>query len=129
MGFLSHPINASHCGTTHMAVLVLLAAAAGAGIITADPVATIADGLDLLGSRTRVGRRWAFDRRRHGRGLVNGGADLPERLLEPLFLFHAKDRFGDLVLDALPHEVEFFHPLPLVLGLGIDLGIADQANA
>ena len=50
-------------------------------------------------------------------------------MLERLDVFHAEHRRADLVLQACPHRVEFFHALAFELGLRIDLGVADQADA
>ena len=36
---------------------------------------------------------------------------------------------ADLVLEANPHRVEFLHALAFELGLRVDLGVADQADA
>ena len=44
-------------------------------------------------------------------------------LLDPV------DDVGDAFVDPLPHQVEGPHPLPLVLHLGIDLGVAAEAHA
>ena len=43
-------------------------------------------------------------------------------------LFDAEDQVGDAVADAVPHLGEDPHPFPLVLDLGIDLGVALQAD-
>src|SRR6478672_9036278 len=124
--------GALHRGS-HAAVLVLLAAAAGAGVVAADFRGAIADwflrfsallaagdGLLLLGADA-LGRHGGRSR------LVDRGADLPEGLGERLgSLFHAKDQVGHLPLDALPHGVEHPHALALIFGLRVDLGIAHQ---
>src|SRR6266704_2728780 len=119
----------------HVAVLVLLAASARARIIPADAFATVADrlgflfalaapgdGVVLLGSHAGAGHR-------AGGRLVDRRAYGPNRFLKAFLFFHAENSLAHLVADALPHAVELLHALPLVLGLWIDLGVTDQADA
>src|SRR5262245_17793113 len=106
-----------------MAVLVLLAAAAGARVIAADLVAAVADRLGLLVALGAAGDRRVLlaanpirARRPHvARRLLGRRTDRPQRLLEALLFLHAEDRVAHLVLHALPHRVELLHALPLVL--------------
>src|SRR5262249_23637417 len=106
---------------------------------TAYPFASVADRLRLLVALLAVGdgrvllaaHSLPVRRRRHGprRRFVDGRPDRPQRLLETDLLFHAEDSVGDLALNALPHRLDLFTPLPLVFGLGIDLGVTDQPDA
>src|SRR6266542_3743234 len=108
-------------GLAHVAVFVLLAAAAGARIVATHLLLAVADRLRLLalaGVRhplARVLRHYPWGR------LVNRRADRPDRLLETLRLLHAEYRVGHAIVDALPHRVELLHALPLVLRLRVDL--------
>src|SRR5262249_33985486 len=132
--------DTSACRLAHVTVLVLLAAAARAGIVAADALGAVADRLDLLGGLLAIcdgcgllaldgvavgagGGRGALRR------FVNRRANRPDRFLETFFLLHAKDGIGDPILNPFPHGVEFLHALTLVFGLGIDLGVAHQADA
>src|SRR5262249_3480795 len=106
----------------HVAILVLLAAAAGTGIVAADAFAAIADRLKLLIAALAVGDGGVLltanvsvaGGGRARRGFVDHRADRPHRLLERFLFFHAENGVGNLVLDALPHRLEFFHPFALV---------------
>src|SRR5262249_11819415 len=115
----------------HAAVLELLAAAAGAGVVAADALLPVADRL-LLGIRlTGVdgGLLLAGDVGGAGRVVLDGGAfdkGATGRLVE---LFHAEDQVGHALGDIRPHQLEGPHALALVLDLGIDLGVATQADA
>src|SRR5205814_8629908 len=120
----------------HAAILVLLAAPARAWFIAADALATVADRLGLLIPLLAIGNRGillaadavAVRTRRGARGgLVRRGADRPQRF-QSLFLFHAENGFGDLVLDPFPHGLEFLHALALVSSLGIFLSIATESD-
>src|SRR5205823_1958212 len=95
----------------HVAVLVLLAAAARAGVVAADLLPAVADRLGHLGLAAGVALRrlrLLLGRLLHGRRRgVRGGADHPHRLLERLALLYAEDHLGRLLLDALPHVHEF----------------------
>src|SRR5947209_19242376 len=128
--------NASHRGLAHVAVLVLLAAAAGTRVVAADLFAAVADRLGLLVALAAVGDRRlllgrdAVGARHRPRGrFLDRRADRPQRLLEALRLLHAEHSLADLVLHALPHGVEFLHALALVLRLRVHLGVAHQADA
>ena len=61
-----------------------------------------------------------------------GAVELPPRakVVEKLGieLLDAEDQVGDAVADSVPHLAEDPHPFPLVLDLGIDLGIALQPD-
>src|SRR5262249_37659870 len=120
----------------HVAILVLLAAAARAGVVAANSLGAVADRLGLLlGLLTaRDGRfllcadaRLGHGRRR--RRLVHHGADGPDRLLEAFVVLHLENGVGRFVGEAGPHRVEFFHALALVLGLWINLGVTHEADA
>src|SRR5207247_7504992 len=89
-------------GLAHVAVLVLLAAAARAGVVTADALGAVADRLDLLVGLLAVGDRrlllaldtLAVGRRGPRGGFVSRRADHPQGLLEALLFLHAEDRVG-----------------------------------
>src|SRR5262245_52060113 len=70
----------------HVAVLVLLAAAARAGVVAADLLAAVADRLEFLVAGAVVRDRLvvAVGGAGLGRRLVDGRADDPQRLLEGL---------------------------------------------
>src|SRR6266852_8253974 len=107
-------ILSSHRRLPHMAVLVLLPAAARAGIVAANAFAAVADRFGLLVALLAIGDSGfllaanalpvAGDMTR-GR-LVYGRANRPHRFLERLRFLHAENSVGDLILHALPHDVE-----------------------
>src|SRR5262249_5433787 len=100
------------------------------GVVAADFLAAVADGFHLLVGAGIGGGLLGFGSGHGpGGGFLGGGPDRPDRFLEALFLLHSEDRVGHLVVDAVPHGLEFLHALPLVFGFGIDLGIAHQADA
>src|SRR5262245_908191 len=84
----------------HVAVLVLLAAAARAGVVAADLLAAVADRFGLLVASLATGNRRALLAGHAGLaqcpggGFVGGGLDRP--LLEATLLFHAEDAVGHL---------------------------------
>src|SRR5579883_1083169 len=103
-----------------MAVLILLAAAAGTRLITTHARSAVTDRLRLLvaagvGRRpVRPGRRPAVAAgggRRRGprRRLVDRGPDLPQRLLETFLLFHPEDAVGHLVIDRKSTRLNSSH--------------------
>src|SRR5262249_15570626 len=130
-------VPTSHRRRAHAAVLVLLAAATWARVIAADPLAVVADRLLLLVALLTAGdgrvllaaHALLVDRHGLGRRLVHRRLHRPERLLKIDFLSNAEPRVGHLVLHAFPHGVKFFHALPFVFRLRIDLGITHQADA
>src|SRR5262245_41075933 len=115
--------RASPRGDLHVAVLVLLAAAAGARVVAADALAAVADRLGLLlgllaalDGGHLLGLDAALRRRRgHGRAglLVPRLGDGPHRLLEALGLLHAEDGVAHLVAQATPHPLELLHAVAL----------------
>src|SRR5262249_34294817 len=122
-------VDRSAGGLAHVAVFVLLAAAAGARIVAAHLLLAIANRLRLLPLAcvrhpllTRVLRR--HPRRR----LVDRRPDRPDRLLETLRLLHAEDSVRHAIVDAVPHRVELLHALPLVLRLRVDLAHPHHAH-
>src|SRR5437879_4944432 len=87
----------------HVAVLIFLAAAAGAGIVAADALAAVADRLGLLVSLLAAGDGLVLltadtlavgDRSGARRRFMHRGPDLPERFLKTLIFLHAQDRVG-----------------------------------
>src|SRR5438105_11728498 len=100
----------------HAAVLVLLAAAARAGIVAADLFTAVANGFDLLvgllaplDGRVLLGTDIVSAGHRLGGSFLDQGADCPYRFREALVVLHAEDGVGDLVAHPHPHAVEFLH--------------------
>src|SRR6266540_4213050 len=73
----------------HVAILVFLAAAARARVVAADLLAAVADRLQFLVA-ARIGRHAVVGHGARG-GLVDRGADRPQRFLERLGLLHLED--------------------------------------
>ena len=114
----------------HVAVLVLLAAAARARVVAADAVGGVADRLDLL---RRFGRVRAHAVLAVGRGAEALGRAADTRSRPPASNSSSSSmrKTASVILscDAVPHLVERLHALALVLGLRIDLRVADEADA
>ena len=120
---------------THVAVLEFLAAAARAGIVAADPFLAVANRLDLLFA-CRVDRssavllccaaRW----QRWADFFVNRGVSFEPPNRRSLRRAVPCGRSGrSRARRPLPHQLEGPHAFALVLDLGIDLGVAAQADA
>src|SRR5579872_81196 len=101
----------------HVAVLELLPAAAGAGVVAADALAAVADRFDRLvvgrlaptaaGTVGRAGIGIGAAVVRGRRRFVRGRSDPPQRTDEAgAFAFEPEDRAGDLLGDPLPHPFE-----------------------
>src|SRR5262245_17226595 len=118
----------SHRGRAHVAVLVLLAATARAGVVAADLLAAVADWLDLFLLAACVCRYLIGRRHRAGGTLLRGHLVHPDRLLNAAGLLHAEDVFGDASGEAVPHHLEFLHALLLVLRLRILLTDPHQVH-
>src|SRR5207248_5254387 len=113
----ARPVGVAHDlpgGLAHVAVLVLLAAAARAWVIAANAVAAVADRFRLLfgllamgDGGVLLGPHRLLARRRQGprRRLVRRRPDHPQRFLKAFLLLHAGHGVRHLVLQTLPHGV------------------------
>src|SRR3984957_12625008 len=118
--------------TRSVALLVLLAAAAGTRIVAADFRLAIVNRLHggRLGAVASLSfRHFAVAAGHGGRFGVVDGRDLPKRPNEGrAFLFDAENGRRHLLIDAVPHCDEGFASLALVLDLGVELSVPDQAD-